>query len=319
MTKTGKDIKLAAKLLKQGKLVAIPTETVYGLGADAFNPTAVARIFEEKKRPSFDPLIVHIADLNMLDKLFEKPINPKVFALANAFLPGALTIVHRKNNSVPDIVTSGLPSVAARMPSHAVAQEVIRRSRTAIAAPSANLFGHLSPTRAQHVAKQGMNLDYILDGGDADFGIESTVVAVHNDTVTLLRPGAISIEQLRKIVPEIVPISEVKETEMESPGLLKSHYSPRKPLYILSENDNSLSENAGLIAVSPNSTNLTATQTMYLSENGDLLQVAANLFSALHVMEENDAVSEIYVQSVPEIGIGVAIMDRLRKAAYQYL
>ena len=319
MTKTGKDIKFAAELLKQGKLVAIPTETVYGLGADAFNPTAAAKIFEVKKRPSFDPLIVHIADISMLDNLFEKPINEKVFALADAFLPGALTIVHRKKSTVPDIITSGLPSVAVRMPSHPIAREVIRLSGTAIAAPSANLFGQLSPTKARHVAKQGMDIDYILDGGDADFGIESTVVSIHDDLVRLLRPGAISIEQLRTVVPEIVPASEAKEQKMESPGLLKSHYSPRKPLYILSENDTSLPQNAGLIALSPDSLNFTAPKTIYLSEKGDLLQAAANLFSALHAMEENDAVSEIYVQPVPETGIGTAVMDRLRKAAYQYL
>jgi len=318
MTQTKNNINHAAELLKQGKLVAIPTETVYGLGADAFNPTAVAKIFEVKKRPSFDPLIVHIADIAMLENLFEQPINEKVFALAEAFWAGALTIVHRKKNTVPDIVTSGLPSVAVRMPSHPITRELIRLSGTAIAAPSANLFGQLSPTKAQHVAKQQMDIDYILDGGDATFGIESTVVSVHNDTVTLLRPGAISIEELRKAVPEIVPINEVKEKEMESPGLLKSHYSPRKPLYILSEKTVSLPQNTGLIAVSPHSTNLTTSQTIYLSENGDLLQVAANLFSALHVMEENPLVSEIYVQPVAEIGIGVAIMDRLRKAAYQY-
>ena len=319
MTKTGKDITFAAELLKQGKLVAIPTETVYGLGADAFNSEAVAKIFEVKKRPSFDPLIVHIANINMLDNLFEKPINEKVFALADAFLPGALTIVHRKKNTVPDIVTSGLPSVAVRMPSHPIAREVIRLSGTAIAAPSANLFGQLSPTKAQHVAKQQMDIDYILDGGDADFGIESTVVAVHDDLVTLLRPGAISIEELKKVVPEIVPISEIKEKKIESPGLLKSHYSPRKPLYILSKEDILLPQNAGLLAVSPNSTMITTPQTIYLSNNGDLLQVAANLFSALHTMEENPSVTEIYVQPVAEIGIGVAIMDRLKKATYQYL
>jgi len=319
MTQTGNNINHAAELLKQGKLVAIPTETVYGLGADALNPTAVARIFEVKKRPSFDPLIVHIADIAMLENLFEQPINEKVFALAEAFWAGALTIVHKKKSTVPDIVTSGLPSVAVRMPSHPITRELIRLSGTAIAAPSANLFGQLSPTKAKHVAKQQMDIDYILDGGDATFGIESTVVSVHNDTVTLLRPGAISIEELRKVVPEIMPIDKVKKTEMESPGLLKSHYSPRKPLYILSEKTVSLPQNAGLITVSPHSANLSALQTIYLSENGDLLEVAANLFSALHAMEENPLVAKIYVQAVAEIGIGVAIMDRLRKAAYQYL
>jgi len=319
MPETGKDINLAAELLKQGKLVAIPTETVYGLGADAFNPVAVAKIFEVKKRPSFDPLIVHISDINMLENLFEQPINEKVFALAEAFWAGALTIVHRKKNTVPDIVSSGLPSVAVRMPSHPITREVIRLSGTAIAAPSANLFGQLSPTKAQHVAKQQMDIDYILDGGDATFGIESTVVSVHNDSVTLLRPGAISIEELKKVVPEIVPIDKVKEKEMESPGLLESHYSPRKPLYILSEKNISLPQHAGLIAVSPHSTAVTASQTIYLSENGDLLQVAANLFSALHTMEENPLVAEIYVQPTQETGIGAAIMDRLKKAAYQYL
>jgi L-threonylcarbamoyladenylate synthase len=315
----GNDCALAARYLSEGKLVAIPTETVYGLGADAFNPIAVAKIFEAKKRPSFDPLIVHIADIKALDSLFAAPVSDKVYALAKRFWPGPLTIVYKKKNTVPDIVTSGLSSVAVRMPSHPMAREVIRLSGTAIAAPSANLFGHLSPTKAQHVAKQLQTIDYILDGGNTHFGIESTVVSIHEELVTLLRPGAISLEELRTIVPEIVTINNARAKQLESPGLMESHYSPRKPLYILEKNITTLPAKAGLLLVSDkDASGYKATEIAFLSKNCDLLEVAAKLFASLHAMEENNAVDCIYIEPVEEKGIGVAIMDRLRKAAYQY-
>jgi L-threonylcarbamoyladenylate synthase len=315
----GNDINFAAKCIREGKLVAIPTETVYGLGADAFNPIAIAKVFEVKKRPSFDPLIVHIANIETLDMLFDAPIDNKVYLLAEAFWPGPLTIVYKKKPEVPDIVSSGLSTVAVRMPSHPIAQDLIRLSGTAIAAPSANLFGHLSPTKAQHVAKQLKGIDYILDGGKTHFGIESTVIALNQEEATILRPGAISLEDIRKVLPEATLIQTSKESHPDAPGMLKSHYSPRKPLYIIDTEKPSLPENSGLLLVSER--NLCNQQTKvirYLSKDGNLLEVAANLFAALHEMEENDEVKTIFIQSVEETGIGTAIMDRIRKAAYQY-
>lgn len=315
----GNDINFAAKCIREGKLVAIPTETVYGLGADALNPIAVAKVFEAKKRPSFDPLIVHIANIETLDTLFEAPIDNKVFLLAKAFWPGPLTIVYQKKPDVPDIVSSGLSTVAVRMPSHPIAQKLIQLSGTAIAAPSANLFGHLSPTKAQHVAKQLKKIDYILDGGKTHFGIESTVIAVSNKEATILRPGAISLEDIRKVLPEATLIQTPKESHPNAPGMLKSHYSPRKPLYIIDGEEQSFPENSGLILVSEkNICKQQAKAIRYLSKEGNLLEVAANLFAALHEMEENKEVKTIFIQSVEEKGIGTAIMDRIHKAAYQY-
>ena len=188
MIKTGTDIALAAHYIRQGELVALPTETVYGLGANALDAIAVAKIFEAKQRPTFDPLIVHIADMEMLGKLFLSPIDPLVFTLAKAFWPGPLTIVFKKTDLVPDLVTSGLDTVGVRMPSHPMALELIRTSGCPIAAPSANLFSQLSPTRPEHVQKQLTNVAYLLDGGSTNVGIESTIVAVENGETEMLRP-----------------------------------------------------------------------------------------------------------------------------------
>lgn len=312
-----KQIQEAAAVIINGGLVAFPTETVYGLGANALNPIAVAKIFEAKERPSFDPLIVHIAsfdDLNVLSDNFPQ----SVFMLAQKFWPGPLTIVLPKSKLVPDIVTSGLETVGIRMPNNEVALQLIRAAKCPIAAPSANKFGQLSPVSAKHVRKQLPNIDYILDGGFTTVGIESTIVSVEGNVCQLLRPGFITLEDIEKALPGVFEFDYSTPQKLVSPGLLKSHYSPKKPLYILTGAEEQLPEHSGLILHSNEATTLEASCVMYTSQTGSLVEVAANLFSSLHAMEENDSVTQIFIKPVEIKGLGVAIMDRMRKAAYQY-
>lgn len=195
MTSTNKEIEIAAQLIRDGKVVAFPTETVYGLGANALNAMAVARIYELKERPSFDPLIVHIADIEAIRQLTTTS-DERVQLLADRFWPGPLTIILPKSEIVPDIVTSGLGTVGIRMPANPVARELIRRAGCPIAAPSANKFGQLSPTLARHVAKQLPDADFILDGGPADVGIESTIIALNEKGFEILRHGVITREDI---------------------------------------------------------------------------------------------------------------------------
>jgi len=313
------DIKLAANCLKAGGLVAFPTETVYGLGANALNPVAVAGIFNAKKRPNFDPLIVHISDIQQLDELFLAPINKAVYKLADQFWPGPLTIVHKKTDIVPAIVTSDLDGVAVRMPSHPIALELLRKAGCPIAAPSANLFGQLSPTTYQHVAKQQMEIDFLIKGNDdmVSYGIESTVVALEGNTCTVLRPGVITANEIQECLPNYEVLTPNKNIKLVSPGLLQSHYSPLKPLYFLDLNS-SIDDQTGVIRHLKNEDENYSENTIFTSLTGNLLEVAANLFGALHKMEENPNITKIYIERTTEDGIGKAIMDRLNKATFQY-
>lgn len=318
---TPENIEVAAACLRSGGLVAFPTETVYGLGANALDPLAVARIFEAKKRPAFDPLIVHISDIKQLTELYAAPIDELVFQLANCFMPGPLTIVYRKSHIVPALVTSGMDTVAVRMPAHPLANKLIALAGIPVAAPSANLFGQLSPTSYKHVAKQGMDIDYLLAGDDSavTVGIESTVVLVENGVCTILRPGVITAADIHNAIPTVNVEMATHNVKLSSPGLLNSHYSPRKPLYfydtqVLSE----LPEGSGLILHNKNSMPTNAVMEIYTSENLNLLEVAANLFDSLHKMEDEEAVKQIFIAKVPEVGVGLSIMDRLNKATFQY-
>lgn len=309
-------IALAAQHIREGRLVAFPTETVYGLGADALNPMAVARIFELKERPTFDPLIVHIADLKDIARLTTGN-DPRVVLLAERFWPGPLTIVLPKSDLVPDLVTSGLGTVGIRMPNHPIALELIRSSGSPLAAPSANKFGQLSPTRARHVEKQLPDVDFLLDGGSTTVGIESTIISLNADGFEILRHGVITREEIETLIPyHALPASE--KENIVSPGMLKSHYSPNKPLYILAEGElpTQPTDRAGLLSYSGRHT-AGFMKVEMLAENGDLKTCAVNLFAAIHRLEESD-VELIYAEAVPETGIGIAIMDKLRKAAYRY-
>ena len=297
--------------------MAFPTETVYGLGANALDPIAVAKIFKLKERPSFDPLIVHIASFDDLEKL-TRNLDEKVMLLARHFWPGPLTIVLNKSDIVPEIVTSGLATVGIRMPDNEIALELIRRSGCPIAAPSANKFGKLSPTSAAHVKKQLLGVDYILDGGNTDVGIESTIVSVENNVLTILRPGKITLDDIKQALPVTFIYSAKKEKKIIAPGLLKSHYSPKKPLYILQNRNIHLPENSGVILHSRAEKEINALRIIYTSQTNNQLEIASNLFSAMHALEDDSDISQIYIEPVAEEGLGLAIMDRINKAAYQY-
>jgi len=304
----------AAELIRQGELVAFPTETVYGLGADALNPLAVAKIFELKERPSFDPLIVHIADIALVRELAQLGELENYFLLlSRKFWPGPLTIVLPKKNIIPDIVTAGLPTVAIRMPDNEIALELIRQSDCPIAAPSANKFGCLSPTTAGHVRKQFPALE-ILDGGPAKVGIESTVIALQADGFVILRQGIITKEELETVLP--ASLSPVENNGLASPGLLKAHYSPSKPLYFLGQHTADKSR-AGLLTLRGENAD-GYKKTEILSPRGDLREAAANLFGALHRLEEAPDIDCILAEPIPETGVGPAIMDKLRKANYRW-
>lgn len=308
---TSDNIILAAEIIRGGGLVAFPTETVYGLGADALNPVAVAGIFEAKKRPFFDPLIVHIADLSALDELVIRP-DPRAIKLAGTLWPGPITIVFPKSSLVPDIVTAGLNTVAVRMPSHPVAQSLIRLSGTSIAAPSANPFGYISPTRARHVEKQlGNTVDIILDGGPCSVGLESTIIKFDQNGVHLLRPGGISIEDIEAITG---PVNTARSAVTESPGQLPVHYSPHTRVLIISDIADAVEKNAALLSFRGTASEREFRAIEILSPSGDLREAAARLFSALHALDECGA-QIIYAESLPENGLGRAIMDRLRRAA----
>ncbi|WP_445383191.1 L-threonylcarbamoyladenylate synthase [Robiginitalea sp. IMCC43444] len=307
-------IKKAASCIQKGGVVAFPTETVYGLGADALNPLAVARIFELKERPSFDPLIVHIADIGMLPKLAASD-DDRIGLLAEAFWPGPLTLVLPKMEVIPDIVTSGLPTVGIRMPNHPVALQLIREAGCPIAAPSANKFGRISPTEAHHVQRNLPEADFILEGGPTRVGIESTIIRLNADGFQILRPGVITASDLAEVLPESrEPLAE----GLPAPGMLESHYSPETPFYLYSPElaDTLDWSKAGLISYSLPEDKRYA-KYIRLTKTADLTEYASRMFGAMHEME-NAGLDCIVAEAVPEEGIGKAIMDRLRKAAHNY-
>lgn len=307
-------IALAAKLLHAGELVAFPTETVYGLGAAALNSEAVVKIFEAKQRPFFDPLIVHIGDATWANELAE--VSALGQSLMQAFWPGPLTLVLPRKKIVPDLVTSGLSDVALRVPAHLVAQELLHVSGIAIAAPSANLFGQLSPTRAEHVERfLGEKVALILDGGPCFVGVESTIVKVHERTLEILRPGAITMAQLQGITG--VNVTLVTKAPVIASGMLDSHYAPRTPLYLkekLTQADAD-TKTAALFFQQP-AYNLAASFQIsrVLSPSGKVSEAAQNLFSFLHELDTAGC-QRILAEHVSEDGIGLAIMNRLHKAA----
>jgi L-threonylcarbamoyladenylate synthase len=305
-------ISVAAALIRAGGLVAFPTETVYGLGADAINPEAVARIFQAKRRPSFDPLIVHVSDRTMLPEVTEE-VNPAALALIERFWPGPLTLVMTRGERVPGIVTAGLDTVAVRMPAHPVASALIAAAGTPIAAPSANRFGRLSPTSAQHVARQlGSEVDLILDGGATPHGVESTIVDT-SDGLRVLRHGAITIEALRAAGFEATDASG-PTSHPSVPGQLPGHYAPATPLVLAPPGEWGDLSRAAILGFTAAPDGCLVSE--ILSPTGDMVEAASHLFEALHHLDDAGA-EVIYVEPVPETGLGRAIMDRLRRAAHR--
>lgn len=311
-------IRLAGRIIRTGGLVAFPTETVYGLGCDAMNPIAAAKIFEAKQRPQFDPLIVHLADRSQLETV-ATPQTPLAQKLIDEFWPGPLTLVLPKQSVVPDLVTAGLPTVAVRMPNHPVAQALIREAGTPIAAPSANPFGYVSPTTAQHVSDGlGSKVDLILDGGPCSVGVESTVLSLISPQPELLRPGSITLEQLTAVIGPVHALSGNHDLPV-APGQLTRHYATLTPLTILASAGARpvprSGERAGLLLMSHSrerEDRFAAVEV--LSPTGDMREAARNLFAALRRLDAL-RLDRIYAEPCNDVGLGMAIMDRLRRCA----
>jgi L-threonylcarbamoyladenylate synthase len=315
----------AAARIRAGEPVAFPTETVYGLGANALDPLAAARIFEIKERPAFDPLIVHLADPADLATVVrpEALADPRLRALAERFWPGPLTLVVPKREVVPGVVTAGLETVGVRIPDHPVALALIAMAGVPIAAPSANRFGRVSPTRAEHVARQlDGRVGLILDGGPCRIGVESTVLLLAPDRAVLLRPGGTPLEALVAVVGP-VEIPPEHEARSLSPGRAASHYAPRAVVVLLAPDATPRAkpgERLGLLAADAEGRRIAEAvggpfvAVEVLSPTGDPVEAAARLFDALHALDAAD-LDRIVAQPVPEVGLGRAVMDRLRRAA----
>ncbi|QDU43248.1 Threonylcarbamoyl-AMP synthase [Symmachiella dynata] len=315
---TPPDIKHAAQLLRDGGLVAIPTETVYGLAAHALDPLAVARVFAAKGRPKFDPLIVHVPErAELADLVSEFPAT--AVKLADQFWPGPLTMVLPKRDVVPDIVTAGLSSVAIRIPDHPVAQALLKEAGIPLAAPSANPFGRLSPTTAAHVREQlGDAVDFILDGGPCRVGVESTVVQITGDQVQLLRPGGVTLEELEAVVGSIVipaPDAHPSSAAQPSPGTLPQHYAPGTPLILTVDDQSPASgKRTGLLCLTAPEDTSAYIAVEELSNTGNLTEAAANFFAAMRRLDAA-GLDVIVAQPFPNKGLGRALNDRLTRAA----
>ncbi len=328
-------IREAAAVIRRGGLVAFPTETVYGLGADALNPQAVARVFAAKRRPACDPLIVHIADIKDIGGVV-RTTPPQTEILSRVFWPGPLTLVLPRAETVPMSVTAGLETVAVRMPAHPVALALIREAGTPIAAPSANLFGRPSPTTAQHVLDDlGEQVDLILDGGTTFIGLESTVLDLSGEQPTILRPGGTSHEALSAVLGQVVvkagaPLPRDGEGGLPSPGLMEKHYSPRARLILFQGAEQKMlaamrerlaellagGKRVGLLIASEDKA-VFADYPVNIADLGsrdDLNLVAARLFAAMRALDAQE-VDVILARGFGSAGLGLAIEDRLTKAA----
>jgi L-threonylcarbamoyladenylate synthase len=312
------DVHHAADALRRGQLVAFATETVYGLGANALDVDAVARVFEAKGRPRFDPLIVHIADADVLAQLVTD-VPPLARQLIDRFWPGPLTLVLAKQRRVPDLVTAGLPSVAVRMPDHPLARQLITLAGCPVAAPSANLFGRISPTTASHVLDQlGDRIDLVLDGGPCRVGVESTVVRVEADGLSLLRPGGVTLEELQQVSNRVSrpSPSAVPHQPAAAPGMLPEHYAPVSPLVVVTDWEAGVFSGPSTAALGFRSVPRPErfARVEVLSPSGDLREAAAGFFAALRRLDAHQP-SRIYAERFPPHGLGLALNDRLERAA----
>jgi L-threonylcarbamoyladenylate synthase len=296
--------------------VAIPTETVYGLAANALNEKAVLSIFEAKNRPFFDPLIIHIASIESAQK-YATFTDERLLNLAKTFWPGPLTILLPKKDIIPGLVTSGLERVAVRVPDHALTLSLLEKTGVPLAAPSANPFGYVSPTEPSHVNKQlGDKISYILDGGACTVGIESTIIGVEENTLCIYRLGGLEIDAIEKIVGK-VELRINNSSDPKAPGQLKSHYAPRKPV-LLGNAEKLVSQNEGkrigILCFGEEKISGKNIRSFNLSRNKSMKEAAINLFKFLREADESD-IDLLIAEELPEQGLGKAINDRLRRAA----
>lgn len=309
---TPEHIAQACVALKQGKLVAIPTETVYGLAANATDDKAVARIFEAKGRPSFNPLIIHIPSLDKAETFVT--ITPQAEKVAEAFWPGPLTMIlpQKPHSPISKLASSGLQTLAIRMPSHPVARALLKELDFPLAAPSANRSGHISPTNPSHVMKSlGDKVDFILADGQTHHGVESTIIDLSRNKPVLLRYGSILKHEIEAIIgPVLTPEEITKNTQITAPGQLESHYAPHLPVRL---NVTTPQKGEAFLTFGPV---LKKDDTVFaLSDKGDLIEAAANLFKLLYEADNPEKFTSIAVMPIPRQGLGLAINDRLTRAA----
>jgi L-threonylcarbamoyladenylate synthase len=312
----GKDIAHAAALLQQGEVIGMPTETVYGLAGNALDEATVAKIFSIKQRPSFDPLIVHVAKVSQLEH-WVKNIPKSAHLLAEKFMPGALTLLLEKKDSIPDLVTAGSALVAMRIPAHPMAQALLDILPFPLAAPSANPFGYISPTSAAHVAHQlGDSIPYILDGGLCSIGLESTIVGFPEGKATIFRKGGIAVEAIEEVIGEVL-VQSHSSSNPQAPGMLKSHYAPRIPL-ILGKLEELVpqyhNKRVGILSFQEKFAEIPSDRQFALSSSGDYTEAARNLFSAMRYLDQQP-IDFIIAELLPEKDLGRAINDRLRRAS----
>ncbi len=317
MAEIGTDVNKAVKILKEGNLIGLPTETVYGLAGNALNAEAVASIFSTKNRPSFDPLILHTHSINELGKYVSK-VPEAAQILAQRLWPGPLTLLLKKKDIIPDLVTSGMDTVAVRIPNKALTLKLLEQLDFPLVAPSANPFGYVSPTRAQHVEDQlGDKIDYILDGGDCEVGIESTIVGFDEDRPVIHRLGGISKEKIESLIGK-VDLKPHSTSNPKAPGMLASHYSPGKPVVIGNipalQKELGESTHVGAISFKDKISNISDEKQVVLSMEGNLSEAAKNLFAALRHLDKQE-IDLILAELVPDHGLGRAINDRLKRAS----
>lgn len=323
------EIKKQAEILKKGDTVIFPTETVYGLGANALDEKAVSKIYEAKGRPSDNPLIVHIYDKHQVEEL-AKDISPKAHVVMDKFWPGPITIILNKKDIVPSRTSGGLDTVAIRMPSNPIAKELLKETNLPIAAPSANISGRPSPTKANHVYEEMNNrVDGIILGGDCTFGLESTVLDLTNDIPTILRPGSVTKEDLESVIGQvnIDPALENKEDNIKAkaPGMKYKHYSPNADVFIVSGGEKEVAEKINALVLENNKNNIKSVilcieehKNLYKGDTiilgRDLQEVGSNLFDSL-IMADKKGYDVVYTEAFENKGVGRAIMNRLLKSA----
>ena len=307
----------AAKLLRSGELVAIPTETVYGLAANAFNADAVRKIYESKGRPSNNPLIVHIKSADELDKVaIEIPALAR--RLAHEFWPGPLTLILKKRASISNIISANHATVAVRVPNHPLTQELLRLIDFPLVAPSANRSNHISPTRPEHVRNSlGDRTPYILDGGACQEGLESTIVGFQDEDVVLYRQGTVALETLEKFIGKKLIIKSEEQKQSISPGTANKHYAPKTPMILVDEEirpEHYGNQKAGFLTLKPLEFIHKNHHNVALSDSGNLQEAASNLYSALYALDAMN-LDCIVAELMPNLGLGLAINDRLKRAA----
>jgi L-threonylcarbamoyladenylate synthase len=318
MSIISKDIQKAAQLLTDEQLVAIPTETVYGLAGNIFSEKAIKSIFSTKKRPFFNPLIVHIHAIDSLESLATH-IPEKAKLLAAAFWPGSLTLVLKKSHKIPDLITAGKDTVAIRIPNHPVTLALLKQLPFPLAAPSANPFGSISPTKPEHVARYFKNdIKMVLDGGSCANGIESTIIGFENDEPIIYRLGALPLEDIEAVVGKLV-VKNNKEENLDAPGMLARHYAPKTSTFLVTDVLSEVKKHAGKkigILVFKSSLNYENITEVVLSKEGSMQEAASKLYAAMHALDHKN-LDIIIAERFPDFGLGNSINDRLQRATFK--